>query len=106
MVSYVIFRACISQGAVILVLASSGLGLEVCVEMCMKNHATYWYDIFPVHRQGLSGEGRCLFPPQEDMFPPQNNNIMAKFNGNYTGIALFLITLQVHYGVWVLKAGL
>ena len=33
-----------------------------------------------------------MFPPQEDMFPPK---ITWQNNGNYTGIALFLITLQV-----------
>ena len=33
-----------------------------------------------------------MFPPQEDMFPPK---IIWQNNGTYTGIALFLITLQV-----------
>ena len=37
----------------------------------------------------LGGETRVCFPPKTTCFPPQNKM------GNYTGIALFLITLQV-----------
>ena len=59
-------------------------------------------------RRVLSGGGgdQGMFPPQDDTFPPQNKM------GNYTGIALFLITLQVleslvvllKYMIRVLKA--
>ena len=41
---------------------------------------------------GGGGETRVCFLPKKTCFPPK---IISQNNGNYTGIALFLITLQV-----------